>query len=194
MKYFIATAFIVLTACKQQTKNPDTWRLEQARALVKKVGFQSLPFSYDMAKRNVDSRHPIDETSNDTLLFDSYGQVGGALPDTSAYFGFIYYKVGDSLIPFLVTVDKTGKVVDRQPIGIGSCGGLAIDVDSCVDMLTIHKNLALDLLYKVRGTAEAQTSDSTFQTVNICNTIIGKGQITKEGKIEIKRGDLQQCR
>jgi len=104
---------------------------------------------------------------------------------------FSIYKVGDTLYPFLVTIDKKGNIFDRQPIGIGNCGGLAIDVDSCVDRVSINKNLEIDMLYKMRGSAD--TNDSIPQTVKICNRISGKGKITKEGKIELVKGELEVC-
>jgi len=193
MKYWTIITLIFTTACGQKINNSEARRLEQARALIKKIGFQQLPFSYDMAKLNLDSRHSVDRNSNDTLFFDDFnGTVGGVLPDTSDYFGFIYYKVGDSIYPFLVTVDKKGKIVDRQGIGIGNCNGLlTVDVDSCLDRVTINKELQIALLYKLRGSV--QTKDSIPKTVKLCNQIIGSGRITKNGKIEITKGDLQMC-
>lgn len=194
MKYLAIVLLLLFTTCSQPNKNSESIRLQHARTLLKKIGFQPLPFSYDMAKQNPNVRHRVDRNSNDTLFFDDVnGSVGGVLPDTSRYFGFIYYKLGDSHYPYLVTVNKKGKIIDRQSIGIGACGGLTIDVDSCVDEVTISTNLELELRYKVIGTAEAQTSDSTVQTVKVCNTIVGRGQITEDGKIEIKKGDLKEC-
>ena len=146
----------------------------------------------DMVKRDFHSKYSVDKNSMDTLFFDDFnGSIEGVLPDTSTYFGFIYYKVGDSLYPFLTTIDKKGQIIDRQSIGIGACGGLAIDVDSCVDKVSINEKLEIDMFYKMRGTAD--TNDSIPQTVKICNWISGKGKITKDGKIEIRKGELEVC-
>jgi hypothetical protein len=77
-------------------------------------------------------------------------------------------------------------------IGRLHCKGLlTVDVDSCVDKVTINKDLQIALLYKMRGSVE--TEDSIPKTVKLCNQIIGTGRITKKGKIEITKGDLQVC-
>ena len=126
----------------------------------------------------------------DTLFFDS-GSLGGVLPDTTSFYCILYYQVGDSLYPFLTTIDKDGNVIDNAPIGIGHCRGLLIDIESCVDQVTINRDLSIELFYKVVGSAD--TNDSIPKTVRICNQILGTGRVTKEGKIEIKKGELEQC-
>src|SRR5215831_10824324 len=126
IKYWVFP-FIIIVGCEQKkNKASEANRIEYIRALVRQVGIQQLPFTYDLAKKNPDSRRQVDRSSMDTLFFDDLnGSVGGVLPDTLNYYGFIYYKVGDLLYPYLVTVDKKGDVIDRQLIGIGNCGGLA---------------------------------------------------------------------
>jgi hypothetical protein len=192
MKYWTILTLITFISCGQRGKISTTDRVEYIRTLIKKVGVIQLPYDYDMVKRDIHSKYSVDKNSMDTLFFDDFnGSIEGVLPDTSNYFGFIYYKVGDSLYPFLTTIDKKGKIIDRQSIGIGACGGLAIDVDSCVDKVSINEKLEIDMFYKMRGTAD--TNDSIPQTVKICNWISGKGKITKDGKIEIRRGELEVC-
>ncbi|MFM8912618.1 MAG: hypothetical protein ACKOE6_06860 [Flammeovirgaceae bacterium] len=192
MKYLFVFSILFFSSCGQKARQLTTERATYIRELAKRVGTQQLPFEYDMAKGNPDSRYNINKYSLDTLFFDDLnGRVGGVLPDTSRYYGFIYYKVGDSLYPFLLIISKKGKVIDRKPIGIGHCGGLAIDIESCVDKVSINKELEIDLLYTMRGTAE--TNDAIPKTIKTCNSISGKGTITKEGKIKITKGELEVC-
>lgn len=153
---------------------------------------QQLTFKYDLAKNNPDIRRPIDKHSPDTLFFDDFnGSIGGLLPDTSNYFGFIYYKVGDSTYPFLLTVDKQGKIIDRQSIGLGLCGGLAVDIESCIDSVSINEKLEIEMLYKMTGTVE--TNDSVPKEIKICNWISAEGKVNIQGKIEITKGKLAVC-
>ena len=192
MKYWTILILLIFSHCGQKKANSTSDRIEYIRALIKKVGIKELPYNYDMVKRNIHSKYSVDRNSMDTLFFDDLnGSIEGVLPDTSNYFGFIYYKIGDSIYPWLVTIDGQGKIIDRQQIGIGACGGLAIDVDSCVDRVSINKDLQIDMLYKMRGSAD--TNDSIPRAVKICNRIFGKGKITKEGKIEIILGKLEVC-
>jgi len=68
-----------------------------------------------------------------------------------------------------------------------------IDIDTCIDLVTINKRLEIDLLYRVRGTGEVKISDTTYQSVKICNTAIGGGRVTREGKIELTKGQIGEC-
>ncbi len=176
MKHLIITSFMLLFGCVQK-EQPGNNRATYIRELAKRVSTQKLPFKYDMANDNPDLRHKISKNSLDTLYFhDLNGSVGGVLPDTSTYFGFIFYEVGDSFYPFLLTVDNEGRIIDRQSIGIAHFGGIAIDVESCVDMVSIGEDLQIDMLYTLYGTSE--TNDSIPKTIEVCNKISGNGSIT----------------
>jgi hypothetical protein len=186
IRFFILTA--ILISCIQ----PDTYniRVKYIRSLIKKVGIQELPYSFDLTKDQIQSKHDVDRNSIDTLFFDDWnGHVAGLLPDTLNFYCFLYYSVGDALYPNLVTINKKGEVIDKANICIGNCAGLMIDIDSCMDKVTINKDLSINLLYRVRGSAE--THDSIPKTVKVNNQIKGKGKILKNGKIEISKGKIE---
>ncbi len=190
LKYPIYITVFVFYACVKKNTDTNAHRLEYIRALVKKVGFQSLPYSYDLMESKINTKFTVDIHSMDTLFFDS-GAFGGVLPDTTNYFAFLYYQTGDSLYPFLTTIDKNGNVIDTKNIGIGACRGLLIDIDSCIDRVTIRKNLEIELLYKMHGSTES--NDSIPSIIKICNQIVGRGKITNEGRILLTKGELMIC-
>lgn len=192
--YSLLLALICFASCDKKEKQDETReskpdRVKYLKQLIQKIGFQELPYTYDLAKRVIDSKYQVDQNTNDTLFFAA-GSFGGVLPDTSKFYSVLTYQAGDSLYPFLTVIDRQGNVIDVQNIGIGHCRGLIIDIDSCVDLVKIDKDLKIELLYKMRGTAAI---DSTNQEVKVCNTIIGNGKITDAGKIEIKKSDLIVC-
>lgn len=126
--------------------------------------------------------------SVDTLFIRGTA-VGGVLPDTSNFYSILYYQTGDLIYPFISTFDKQGNLIDEENIGIGYCGGLTIDLDTCVDRVTINQRLEIESFYKAIGTAE----DSTGQELKICNSITGKGTIKADGQIEILKSELKDC-
>ena len=189
MRYLILGTLILLTTCGQRETKKVTDKVGHLKNLMTKIGFIKLPFTYDIAASKIDSKHFMDHNSMDTLFFDS-GQFQGVLPDTTNFYCFLYYQPGDSLYPFLTTVDKSGNVIDTQNIGFGYCNGLLIDIDRCIDQVTIEKDMGLDLLYIATGTAE---NDSTKQTIKICNKIVGTGKINEKGKIEINKTEIEDC-
>ncbi|MBI3220033.1 MAG: hypothetical protein HYZ44_11005 [Bacteroidetes bacterium] len=190
LKYLILLTVFVLCACARKNENTEEQRLAHVRALIKRVGFQQLPYTYDLAESNIEAKYTVDMNSMDTLFFDS-GSFGGVLPDTTKYFAFLYYQPGDSLYPFLTTIDKKGNLIDTKIIGIGACRGLLIDIDSCVDKVSINNDLEIELLYKMRGTTE--TNDSIPKIIAICNQIMGTGKITIDGRIVIYKSERMNC-
>lgn len=169
-------------------REKETNRGRQLRHLIKRIGVQELSYQYDLVKGPGQGVYQSDPGSTDTLFF--YGDlIAGVLPDTSEYFGIIHYQVGDMLYPFVSTFEKSGNLIARKRIGVGACGGLTIDIDTCVDQVTINKNLEIESVYKVIGIAE----DSTGQEIRICNQIKGKGKITSKGRIEYSETEIIDC-
>jgi hypothetical protein len=189
MRYLILGILFLLTACGQRETKKEIDKVGHIKNLIKTIGFLELPFTYDIAESAVNPKYSMDHNSMDTLFFDS-GQFEGALPDTTNFYCILYYQSGDSLYPFLTTIDKNGNVIDTQNIGIGYCGGMLTEIEQCIDQVTISENMDLDLLYKAIGTAE---DDSAHQAVKICNTIVGAGKIHENGKISIIKTESEDC-
>jgi len=189
MRSLVLVTLMLLAACGQKDSNQEVDKVEHLKNLMHKIGFVKLPFTYDIARSKIESTYSVDHNSPDTLFFDS-GQFQGVLPDTTNFYCILYYQSGDSLYPFLTTIDKSGNVIDTQNIGIGYCGGLPTGVDHCIDQVTIGEDMSLHLLYHATGT---RTDDSTHQTTKICNKILGTGAITGKGKIEITKTETDDC-
>jgi hypothetical protein len=189
MRYLILGTLFLLTTCGQKETRKEIDKVGHLKNLMKKIGFIKLPFTYDVASSKIDSKYSMDHNSMDTLFFDS-GQFQGVLPDTTNFYCILFYQTGDSLYPFLTTIDKSGNVIDTQNIGIGYCRGLLSDIDHCIDQVTIKEDMGLDLLFKATGTTE---NDSTHQTIKICDTIVGTGKVNEKGKIEITKTEMEDC-
>lgn len=177
-------SFLLVSSCPLM----EVSKGDRLRALIAKTGAMKLPFTYDL--RNGPSKRPyeIDIHSSDTLLFKR-GMVEGYLPDTVNFFGILHYEVGDLIYPVLSTFDKQGNLIDKKSIGIGACGGLVIDIKSCIDKVTISQRMMINSYYKVIGTAE----DKDGQEIGICNSITGKGKVAADGKIEYVQSKIVDC-
>lgn len=192
MRHWTIWTLLLFISCGQQKSGQENNRqiskIEYLRTLIRKIGVQELPYTYDLAISNPNAKYAVDYNSMDTLFFDS-GSFGGVLPDTTNFYCIIYYQAGDSLYPFLKTFDKSGNAIDNENIGLGHCRGLLIDIEKCVDQVTINDKLEIDLFYKVTGVAE----DTTGQTFKICNKATGTGKILADGQIEIVKGSIGSC-
>ncbi len=190
MKHSIVLVFLLFVNSGHSENQGESDKIGQLKNLLKKIGLQQLPFRYDLTKSSNNGVHYVDLTSRDRQFVTS-GIFGGVLPDTTKFYCILYYQPGDSLYPFLTTIDKKGNVIDDKMIGVGYCGGLAsLDVITCVDQVTINSDLSFDLFYKVTGTAEI---DSTKKVIPICNSITGSGRIDETGRIIISRGESVDC-
>jgi len=196
-RLLIILFFIGLISCnssKQTVKEPQEIKLEQIRNVIQKTGFVILPLIFDA---NIDgtlkSDYKVDFKSNDSLIFESdIWSIVGFLPDTTDYFAFLFYTVGDMLYPTIMTIDKKGNKIDRQIICAAGCAGhTVLEVSSCYDSVWISKDLKIKSISKVIGTVI--TEDSIPQTLNICNMRQLTGFIDKNGKIKTKDSELIDC-
>jgi hypothetical protein len=167
---------------------------EQIISVIKHSGFLELPLIFDASNENsLRSTYSVDFTSNDTLIFDNdIYSIIGFLPDTTEYFGFLFYSVGDMLYPTLMTLDKKGNKIDRKIICATGCAGhVALIVISCYDSVWIHEDLRIKSVSKVIGIVD--TEDTPEQTLSICNMRFLDGLIEKNGRIKIKSSELIDC-
>lgn len=184
---------LILTSCGNSNKDKTATKVDYIKTLIKKVGFQELPYSHDLMKDKEEYKYNVDRNSMDTLFFDDLnGHIIGVLPDTSKYYCFLYFGVGDVLYPCLTTIDKKGNKIDNKSICIGQCAGVMIDYDTCIDRVTIEKDLTINMFYKLHGFVERE--DNITKVDTICNQMIWTGRITKNGKIEVKETELESCR
>ena len=179
-------------SCAQRSTNQDKRLVENEtglrkrylKELIQKVGILELPFSHDILNDGIESKYVIRENSLDTLFFENGNvQICGVLPDTSSYYCFLYYAIGDIAYPRLLTIDKEGKEIDRQNISLGVCGA-PIDVDTSINRFEIDKNMNIKSYYKCHGTVD--TNDSITKTAVINELEEGTGMITRDGKIELQ--------
>src|SRR5688572_3134579 len=113
MRHWTFLTLIILTSCGQQSNKQELSKAEHLRTLIKKIGFQKLPYTYDLSKSITNAKYSVDMNSMDTIFFDS-GSFGGVLPDTTNFYCILFYQAGDSMYPFLSTFDKKGNIIDTE--------------------------------------------------------------------------------
>lgn len=195
-KKFISLTFcfVVFYSCVETTEKQYDIKVYQIRDVIKKSGFIKLPLEFDAMNENYLKRnYEVDFKGNDSLLFDSdVWEIIGFLPDTSNYYAFLFYSVGDMLYPTVVTMDKNGNKIDRNVICAGGCAGhAAVDIINCYDSVLITKDLNIRSISKLIGTVE--TEDSTLKIVDICNMRKTEGFIDKTGKIKLTDSGIIIC-
>jgi hypothetical protein len=175
-----------LSCCSSKIANIDSSKCDNLRILVKKVGFQSLPYKHDLSKDSDFYKYRINPKSNDTLFFsEGNGLLIGVLPDTTSYFGILYYKIGDALCPSLRTFDKNGKLISDRSISFGICAGCDCECDSCSDSITITKDLDIKMFNYLKSTKCDSLGKKIPGTTN-CKVITIEGLVDKTGEIKMK--------
>jgi hypothetical protein len=192
MRHVLKLIFaLTLISCVHNSH--DRFKVDYVRSLIKKVGFQNLPYSHDLIDDKIDSKYDINRNSLDTLYFnDLNSHIVGVLPDTTNFYCFLYFGVGDALYPCLTTIDKNGNKIDSKSICIGQCAGIMIQYDTCIDNVTIEKDMTINMYYRLHGFVNSKNDSNKIDT--ICNMMIWTGRIDKNGKIIVKESELQGCK
>lgn len=188
MKLLIyVTVFFVLASCNNSANQPnhgkESKRISYLADLMKKTGFLKLPISCNILKADFKANYTTEGNSIDSLFFESGNiEVCGFLPDTSNYYGILYYQIGDLSYPKLMTIDKQGFVIDKKELCLDVCGP-PVDVDSSINRFEIDKDLTIKLFYYCHG--KVQTEDEKQLMVKVQEQKKGIGNITKKGKIKL---------
>jgi len=195
----ITFLFVLFIACqpRETQKEPTTVpvviidKATYIKNLIDSIGFVQLPFKYDVYKSIAETSFSADQRTVDLLDFE-YGPIQGVLPDTSRQYVFLHYIIGDSLYPVLTTFDKHGNKIDRQGIGVGNCngGGPIARQDECTDVVTIHRDLTIEALYRFKGLVQPVDS---LPAIYVCQQMVITGRITDNGRIELKEGEMENC-
>jgi hypothetical protein len=103
--------------------------------IIKESGFIKLPLVFNADIDNLKLNYRVNHKSNDTLLLEGIiSGIIGFLPDTTNYYAFLYYTIGDMLYPTIRTMDKNWQKIDDKKICTYGCAGhLALNVRSCYD-------------------------------------------------------------
>jgi len=168
---------------------------EQIKVSINDIGFIKLPLKFDANDESgLKSSYLVNRNSNDTLLFGTeIREIVGFLPDTTNYYAFLFFTIGDILYPTIKTMDKNWEEIDQRIICASSFSGLlAVDVKSCYDSVWIYKDLTIKSISKFEGTVETGNGN-TYEEFDICNIITLEGFIDRNGKIDTKESDLKNC-
>lgn len=191
MKFCYGLMLFIYFTLSCQTDNSDSTasdfkqdavnELDVVKSMIGRVGFLELPYSQNILSENIDSKWEIYPESMDTLVFGKGTIiVAGALPDTSTYYCFLYYLIGDLQYPHLITLDKQGNLIDDLNISLGICG-LPVVADTSINEFTISKELQITSNFRCKG--KVYTEDSMERTEDVDMQKEAIGQISKRGKI-----------
>lgn len=131
----------------------------------------------DFPKYNIESIDTLFVTDN------TYPFYYGMLPDTSKYYGLIYFLGGvQEIPPRLVTMDKSGKIISEE-ILFCKCGcQSSLLIKTCNSYFTIEENLEIHSLDSI----EEGDFDENFQlNDSTVSLVIQKknGKIDESGRI-----------
>jgi len=190
---FLLIILTLFFSCK--TDKPKN-KYEQIQHVIEKSGFIKLPLVFDANIEGIlKTNYSVNYAGDDTLLFKDNGifELVGFLPDTTNYYAFIYFTIGDMLYPTIVTMDKNWQKIDEKIICTWGClTSPLVNVISCYDSVWIYEDLRIRSVSRVVGAIEIE-EDSTLEVLDICSMKILDGFIDKTGKINIKESGLKNC-
>ena len=184
---------IVLCSCKGQhpvnsTLPQQKTRVIYIRELVNRIDRITLPYKHNLVSDSEKTcSYTYNEHGYDTLfLKPEQAQIIGLLPDTSKFFGILYFYPGDDMVPCLVTFSKTGIQIDDQSLTNSTCAGGGCDIDSCNAETFIDKSLEISMWQR---TVITECDDKGEKKKNAASLIYiqQKGHINEEGKIMLNK-------
>ncbi|MFZ6012591.1 MAG: hypothetical protein ACOYXT_19765 [Bacteroidota bacterium] len=122
-----------------------------------------------------------------------FGRLGGDpymvgfLPDTSRYYGIVFYAVAAAAIPGIITIDKQGQRISVEYLTNESCADLVAIY--CREFTTINPDLTLNYYSKLLF--ESDLTKDTSDT--LCTQYVRRGKITTTGVIELGTMETIDC-
>src|SRR5262249_3560702 len=124
-------------------KKPEIDKSIYFHQMISRMNTVALPYKHNLSKdKEITGSFKYDISGYDTLfLYSTEQQVIGMLPDTSHFFGILYFVAGDDLIPSLVTFDHKGNRIDNQMIATLSCPPTPCELYLCNLKVTLTEQL-----------------------------------------------------
>lgn len=129
--------------------------------------------------------------------------VLGILPDTSNYFTFLAYKIGDILYPTLITFDKKGNLIDDKSILLNENFNIFEEVElshqtSTVNLSKTNRGIEITLLEITKGKRyrefESNTENTNLTDSLFCQKISQKGFLNEKGEVIFDDKIVEDCR
>lgn len=200
MRNIIIIVFLIALcdSCNFLTKKENTLendvrkdKLNKINELINKVGFVKLPYSIDL--NSIQETYPVNyklniESSDSILIKDGLQpDIIGFLPDTSNYFGILYYVHADMTLIQLMTYSKKGVIITNKLVTECNCAIFGGEVIYCKDTTTIEENLSVKYFHESKVVVESKTRKNSYDT--IYKSIERIENINKLGEITLTKSD-----
>jgi hypothetical protein len=152
--------------------------LQTIRKIIDMVGFVELPYKIYYDQDGVDVRNE-DIYILQRKIGVQAGCFYGILPDTTHFFGVLYFVAASIAYPNLATFDKEGILIDKQSIVGDNCYEMAGASVFCDEYTIINKDLTMHYHYKSKHIFDG----GNYGAVLVCKHIERDGRIEKNGKI-----------
>ncbi len=200
MKAIIIIVFFLtlFDSCNLATKNDNhdekSYRREQLKTihgLIRKVGFIKLPYSINLEslQDNYKVTYKLDYNSSDKILLEEglHSDIIGFLPDTSNYYGILYYVHADMTLIQLMVYSKKGEIVTNRLVTDCNCSTFGGEIINCKDTTTIENNLSIKYFHESTIIVESKTKANSYDT--IYKSIEKEESINKIGEIILTKSD-----
>lgn len=176
---FIST--IIFSSCNNNSADNISDKQIQTPDFLKKYTQTSLPITM---KGCFGNSFKLPLINSDSLQSDNEdGTVPYCTFKTNGdYYAVIRLGLSDCALPYLITYDKDGKIIDQKSIGIGLCG--ASPGFRCEEFSEIKSDFSIyasDTIAEAEIDSLGQEIKSTFQNY----VIYIKGRLLSTGKIEL---------
>ncbi len=179
IKIFIAST-ILISSCNDVTDN-NTGKQTETPTFLKKYKWTTLPVSmkgcfgdsYSLPLINPDSL--ISSSEDGSMEYCTFKTNGD-------YYAVIRLGLADCALPYLITYDKNGKVIDNKSLVIGSCGS---GPGFACEEFTIIKNDFTIYSSDTISTFEIDSLGDEIKGTREHYIIYKKGRLLNSGKIEL---------
>lgn len=196
--------FVLLSFQFSQKKEINDFDKEQKlRELISKTQILELPIFLDVYNSEKSAKLiGLSQLINPNYTTDLM-PVLGILPDTTNYFSFLGYGVGDILYPMIYNFDKKGNLIDDKPILLSDNFNIFEEVDlsyqtNTVNLSKTDRGLEITLLEITKGKRyrefEANAENTNLTDSLFCQQVMQTGFLNENGKVIFDDKIVEDCR